>query len=340
MERYVGLVRAYVRDGDESSLLAIGDLRDTLLAQNVPMEEVVNLHEQAMMSLKDQMSQGRFDEIITRTSTCLAELVIAYSFADQKKKVVRERSQRVEQDRQRLEALGQMAGGIAHEFNNLLQPIMGMAELGLDEAEPGSEQSERLTTIFDCASQAAIIVRGVLSTARKQGAEPNLWPLAPLVAKTVQFLSAIMPSEITLELVVDCGEEQVLCDESELGQVLLNLIRNASDAMAGSGVVRIRLEKKPGQGSVEGSSGFPASDVLRLSVSDAGAGMPADVAARAGQPFFTTKSPGHGTGHGLAIVLSIVHGWHGDLQIDTAPGQGTRVSITLPIIENAASAVA
>ena len=146
-------------------------------------------------------------------------------------------------------------------------------------------------------------------------------------------MSAILPDEVRLDLSVLCGDEVVHCEDGELGQVLLNLARNAGAAMGGKGSVRIRLERLDRERADEATGRLDVVPCLRLGIADDGAGMTEDVAARAFQPFFTTKAPTEGTGLGLSIVMAIVHGWNGKLELDTAPGAGTRISIILPVIE-------
>jgi signal transduction histidine kinase len=325
MDRYADLVRSYLLRGEEADLAAIGALREPLVADDVPIEALVGLHERAMLALKDRISTETFDDVVAKTSTCLTELLIAYSFADHKKRDLRERELRLDRERQRLEALGQMAGGVAHEFNNLLQPIMGMAELALEEAVPGSELTEQLGIIKDCAGQAATIVRGILTTVRQQSPAPQWLEFTALLRRGVQFVAAITPKDVALQLDIACGGERVLCDEAELAQVLLNLIRNAAHAMQGRGSVRISLRHVDGA-TIEAGAG----PHLRLTIADDGAGMPPEVAARAFQPFFSTKPPTEGTGLGLSIVLAIVNNWGGTVEVDSAPGAGTRISILLP----------
>jgi signal transduction histidine kinase len=332
-QRYVDLVHAYVRDGREADLAAIGDLRESLIENEAPIEDLVGMHEHAMLALKDMISSENFAEVVTKTSTCFTELAIAYSLADQKKKSLLDREQRINRERQRLESLGQIAGGVAHEFNNLLQPIMGMTLLALEDADPGSELADQLGVVLDCANQAATIVRGVLSTARKQGPAPSPGPFAPLLRQAVHFLSAILPREIKLDLSTGRDDEFVLCEAGELSQVLLNLVRNAGDAMGGRGTVEITLQSQERRRAEATSGRLVVARCLRLVVADHGVGMTAEVAAQAFQPFFTTKSSVEGTGLGLSIALAIVHGWNGTVEIDTAPGAGTRVSIVLPVIE-------
>ncbi len=301
-------------------LAAIADLREWLIEHEAPVEDLVGMHEQALLTLRDRVSPENFAEIVGKTSTCLTELAMAYSLADQKKKSLRDREQRIARERQRLESLGQMAGGVAHEFNNLLQPIMGMTELAIEDAEAGTELAERLGVIWDCANKAAAVARGVLTVARKQGRAPRPAALTPLLRKAVQFLTAVLPREIGIDLSIDAGDDLVLCDEGELSQVLSNLVRNAGDAMARHGTVRIALRERLLQKVGPGSLGQPRA--LELTITDHGAGMSAEVAARVFQPFFTTKPATSGTGLGLPIALAIVQGWNGTLEIELGAGRG------------------
>lgn len=325
MHRYSDLVRAYVRDGQEVDLDAISALGGSLLAAEVPMEELAGLHEQALLDLGAREPAPAFPDIVRKTSACLTELMIAYSLADQKRKELLAHEQRMERERQRLEVLGQMAGGVAHEFNNLLQPILGMAEMALEDAPPGSELAEQLTAILDCAGQAGVIVHGILTTVRQRKILPAATVFAPLLERTVEFLRAIIPIGIRFDLTVSCGLERVNCDEGELSQILLNLLRNAADAMGGNGTVSMTLTAED---DADARSATPTH--LRLAVADHGVGMAPEVLARASQPFYTTRSSGSGLG--LSIVMAIVQGWQATMRIDSTPGRGTVISILLPII--------
>ena len=328
MERYVDLVRAYLLDGEEAYLASIGSLRDFFVTHDVPIEELVGLHERALSNVKDLLSIAGCSDVVLKTSACLTELLLAYSSAGHKMRDLREGELQMQREGQRLEALGQMVGGVAHEFNNLLQPIMGMAELALEDAEEKSELAEQLSAILDCADQAAVIVRGILVTARPQGPKPEWRPFAPLLKKTVHFVGAIIPPDVTLDLAIACNDERVLCDPGELSQVIMNLVRNAADAMNGKGTIRIVLQSWVEDKTVRET--VPATH-LRLIVADDGHGMSPEVAIRAFQPFFTTKQPTQGTGLGLSVVRAIVNGWGAEIEIDSAPGEGTRISIILPI---------
>jgi PAS domain S-box-containing protein len=258
----------------------------------------------------------------------------------------RERAGKIKAERQKLETIGRMAGGVAHEINNLLQPIIGMAEIGLDELPADGGGRENFTVILDCARQAASIVRSILTYVRQQTPKAHAIALGKVVEEQAAMIrSMLRPGEyIVLEL-ADTGT-LVLGDEGEAGQILLNLVQNACHAMGGKGTVGIALAKdeegKLRSSSVERDSAAnersssaerdgAAKEFLRLTVSDTGCGMSAEVAAQAFEPFFSTKPQTEGSGLGLAVVQGIVRDWGGSVSLDTAPGQGTRVHILLPV---------
>ena len=226
---------------------------------------------------------------------------------------------KAEAERQKLETIGRMAGGVAHEINNLLQPIAGMAETGLDDLAPEDALRENFTVILDCARQAASIVRSILTYVRQQTPKAHQIALGKVVEEHAAMIRSILLPGEYIELNLADTETLVLGDEGEAGQILLNLVQNACHAMGGAGTVGVALAK-------DGEGKF-----LRLTVSDTGCGMSAEVAAHAFEPFFSTKPQTEGTGLGLAVVQGIVRDWGGNVSLDTAPGQGTRVHILLPV---------
>lgn len=326
---YAALMRDYILKGEEADLLRIEDIGAALVADAVPLVELSGLHEQALLGaagegLLHASTPDATMEAIRRSSACLSELMIAYSIADAKRQALLERERRLDADRQRLESLGQMAGGVCHEINNLLQPILGLSELVLEDAEPGSEAARNLAMIVECSVQAAAIVRGILTTARQDTPAPRALVFAPLLRNTVDFLKAILPPGVEIALSIECGEESVLCEEAELSQILLNLVRNASRAMGGAGTVAVSLvHRADPEGTGPGT--------LRLSVSDTGSGMAPDVAERAFHPFFTTHASAGGSGLGLSIVMAIALAWGAMLGIDTHLGRGTSITLDLPV---------
>ncbi len=228
--------------------------------------------------------------------------------------------------RQRLEALGQLAGGVAHEINNLLQPMLALPALVADALPPGAEdEHEWLTLIQDHARQARGIVRDILAFSR--GAEKQAKPAeaTALVAGAIAFAQGLIPPAIAITRSGALGTGEPLgaiaVDETQLRQVLTNLLLNASQAQKGHGSVEIGLVST-GEG-------------VRLTVADGGPGMDEAVLARVFEPFFTTKPPGEGTGLGLAVVHGLVTSWGGQTSVESRPGQGTRVTIEVPFAATA-----
>jgi signal transduction histidine kinase len=324
-QRYAEQMLIYVRSEDEAALAAIVGIGCEIVASDLPIEEIAGLQEEAVLAVSRLHWTESPEVVVRRSSVCLAELLIAYSVAyrDRAELVARERRRIAQHDR-RLAALGQLVGGVAHELNNLLQPIRGMAELGLRDVPPSGTLHTYFAIVFASAEQAACIVRGILGYLRQEA--PQLRPLAIAGAleKSVDFARIGIVPGLRLGLEIVDRDAVVIGDESELTQIVLNLVQNAGRAMQGRGDIVVRLERAP-------AAMRPAGAAVRITVSDDGPGMEAAVAAQAFEPFFTTRPPGEGTGLGLAIVREIVRAWGGEVSLDTAPGRGTRVTIALPV---------
>ncbi|MEN0085220.1 MAG: PAS domain S-box protein [Leifsonia sp.] len=220
---------------------------------------------------------------------------------------------------QRMESLGTLAGGIAHDLNNVLTPIL-MAVQHLRDDEPDPRRRATLDAVESAAERGAGMIRQVLSFARGAEVQHSAVDLAGLLREVGRFCGETLPRSI--ELVVDAPAclPAVSGDETELFQVLVNLATNARDAMPDGG--RLAIAAAAGDGTV------------RVEVRDTGAGMDAATAGRILEPFFTTKESG--TGLGLATSAAIVKAHGGELRVDTAPGGGTAVSFALPAIEDVA----
>ncbi|KAA2236528.1 two-component system sensor histidine kinase NtrB [Salinarimonas soli] len=224
--------------------------------------------------------------------------------------------------RQRVEALGRLAGGVAHEINNLLQPMLALPSLVAD-ALPAEAEAERewLTLIQDHARQARSIVRDVLAFSR--GSEKPAKPreATALVTQALGFAQGLIPPGVSVRrtgaLASGARLGLVAVEETQLRQVLTNLLLNAAQAMGGHGEVEVGLV---GDG-----------DALRLTVADNGPGMDEAVRARIFEPFFTTKPPGEGTGLGLSVVHGLVASWGGSAGVESRPGQGTCITIHVPV---------
>ncbi|HEY8612067.1 MAG TPA: ATP-binding protein [Roseomonas sp.] len=234
----------------------------------------------------------------------------------------------------RLEALGQLTGGVAHDFNNLLAVVTAGTSLLARTEDPA--RRERLTTsIAQAASRGADLTRRLLTFARRQALRPEPIALGPWLADIETLLSRSLRADIAVE--IDVPEEvwPVLADPSEMELALTNLGLNARDAMPRGGVLRITVRNATLDGA-EDPDGL-RGDFLQLEVSDTGTGMAPEVLARAFEPFFTTK-PGSGTGLGLAQVYGFARQSGGVARVASQQGHGTCVMLLLPRARDAASA--
>jgi two-component system cell cycle sensor histidine kinase/response regulator CckA len=225
---------------------------------------------------------------------------------------------------QKLEALGQLAGGVAHDFNNVLAAIMGYAQLLLEDLSTDNRYQHDLEEIVKAAERAASMTRQLLAFSRQRPFDADRLDLVEVVHDLARMLRALLPATIGLRVSPERGAPPVfvLADRGHLDQVIMNLAVNARDAMPDNGTLSVNVR--------EVTTG-EASNVAVLEVHDNGAGMSRDVLMHAFEPFFTTKPPGRGTGLGLATVYGIVRQHSGSIDIDSVVGQGTTVTVRLPI---------
>lgn len=238
----------------------------------------------------------------------------------------------IEQNRQKMEALGQLASGVAHELNNTLQPIFSLSELGLGHAEPDSLAARCFARITDAAERAETIVRGVLTFARNAPVPEADAPIVPALHDAVAFIRPGLPSRVRLEIAVDDGIPEgstARLDRRELGQVLTNLVTNAADAMGQQGTIEVNcradLLRYPDAAEAD------ARPAVAVAVVDTGKGMDHALKHRIFEPFFTTKGEGHGTGLGLAVAFGIVRNWGGRIDVDSEPGLGSTFTVWIPL---------
>jgi len=234
---------------------------------------------------------------------------------------------------QKIESIALLVGGVAHDLNNILTPIVAHAELALEGLPPGATAGDDLGQIRLAAGRAADLVQRLLVIGRKQApGEPAPVSLGPLVKETLKFLRATLPATIELSARVDptCGP--VLADLSEVHQVILNLCTNAAYAMKKSGgVLSVAVER--GGTALGGPT-------VRLLVSDTGGGIPEALLDRIFEPYFTTKPVGQGSGLGLAVVRGIVRDLHGEIHVRSREGEGTTFEVLLPELRTASAPAA
>jgi len=236
---------------------------------------------------------------------------------------------------QRLESIGTLAGGIAHDLNNMLAPIMLATELLREQATDDGTR-ELLGTIGDSARRGAEMVGQVLSFARGQGGRRAEVVTAHLVEEVVRIARDALPKDIAIVTRVAPSLPSLVGDPTQFHQVLLNLCVNARDAMPDGGTLTISAEAITVPDLGETLPGdVAAGDYLMLQVEDTGTGMPADLLEQIFDPFFTTKAPGKGTGLGLSTSQAIVKNHGGQIQVYSEPGRGTRFRIYLPTLQTA-----
>lgn len=235
---------------------------------------------------------------------------------------------------QKMESVGRLAGGVAHDFNNMLQAILGNAALALQDLPPDSPARESLEEIEKSARRSADLTRQLLTFARKQTISPRILDLNDTVAGMLKMLRRLIGEDTALSWVPGANLWPVKLDSSQIDQVLANLCVNARDAIGSLGTVTIEtanvtLDDAYVQNHPEGVPG----DYVTLSVSDTGKGMDAETQSHLFEPFFTTKELGKGTGLGLATVFGIVKQNHGLISVRSEPGRGTTFKIYLPRAE-------
>ncbi|HEY6100929.1 MAG TPA: PAS domain S-box protein, partial [Anaeromyxobacter sp.] len=232
---------------------------------------------------------------------------------------------------QKLEAVGSLAGGVAHDFNNITTVVRTLTDLLLDDPGLRPQQQADLEEIRRAAVRASDLTRKLLALSRKQTLQPRVLDLNTVVADAEKMLRRVLREDIALETALALPLARVLADPSQLEEVLLNLVVNARDAMPEGGTLVLRTaEVEIGAGTAARHPGASAGRYVALSVSDTGLGMSAEVQAHCFEPFFTTKPTGQGTGLGLATVHGVVQQSGGFVRLATAPGLGTTVSIFLP----------
>jgi PAS domain S-box-containing protein len=244
-----------------------------------------------------------------------------------------EREQR-ERQSQKMEIVGQLAGGVAHDFNNLLTVISGRAEQQLESLEPRSEGHDAAHEIFQAADRAAKLTGQLLAFARRQILHPKRIDLNGTIRGLLEMLGRLIGEDILMQTDLDGGLPPILADSGQVEQVLLNLALNARDAMPTGGELRISTCSAT-HDEVGGAEGAERRNVeyVALSVGDTGGGIDPEIRPRIFEPFFTTKSADQGTGLGLATVHGIVMQSGGRLQVESQPGAGTTMTVFLPAAE-------
>ncbi|MEX3315451.1 ATP-binding protein [Sulfitobacter sp. PS-8MA] len=235
---------------------------------------------------------------------------------------------------QKMQAIGQLAGGVAHDFNNLLTAISGHCDLLLLRHDQGDPDYSDLVQINQNANRAAALVGQLLAFSRKQTLRPETLDMRDTLADLTHLLNRLVGEKVTLTLSHDPVLAPIRADKRQLEQVLMNLVVNARDAMPAGGEIRIvtevcELEKPLERDRVS----VPAGQYVTVQVNDDGTGIAPDKLQKVFEPFFTTKRTGEGTGLGLSTAYGIVKQTGGFIFVDSVPGQGTSFTLYFPVLE-------
>jgi two-component system cell cycle sensor histidine kinase/response regulator CckA len=280
--------------------------------------------------------EGRSYEIEGRTGSHSA--VIARDISERKRaeaaRVLLENELR---QAQKMEAIGQLAGGIAHDFSNLLTVISGYTEILLTrpvERQPAG--TNEILEIKKAAHRAARLIRQLLAFSRQQVIEPRALDLTSIVRETQTMFAPLIGETIDFETDLSDDLGTVTADPGQIEQVIMNLVVNARDAMRDGGTLRVTTANVTlAEDAAERGSDTAPGDYVVLAVADSGHGMDAETTARIFEPFFTTKERGAGTGLGLATVYGIAKQFGGDIEVESEPGVGTTFRLYFPRVSAA-----
>jgi len=252
--------------------------------------------------------------------------------------ILRDISQRKELEAQllhaqKLESVGQLAGGVAHDFNNLLTVIKGVTDLIRDDLPQDHPAQPDLAEVSAAAERAGALTRQLLAFARRQILAPRVVDATTLIRETAPLLHRLLGENVEVLLNLMPSPAPILADPNQIQQVLVNLAVNARDAMHDGGLLRISTRLISAEAAVGSEEGAAPTPTVRIVVQDTGAGIAPDILSHIFEPFFTTKAQGHGTGLGLATSYGIVVQHGGTITVRSRLGEGTAFTIDLPVVD-------
>lgn len=235
---------------------------------------------------------------------------------------------------QKMEAVGQLTGGVAHDFNNLLAVVLGNLELLREKETVESPRTRLMDSALDATRRGASLTARLLTFSRNQALRPEVTDVNDLIEGMREFLTRTLDETIDLEFYAGSGMQPTRIDRNQLENIILNLAINARDAMPGGGSLIVATELVQREhGVADDGTTIEAGAYIEISVIDTGIGMTPDIRRRAFEPFYTTKGVGRGSGLGLSAVLGFVSQSGGHVELDTRPGSGTAVRLYLPVFQ-------
>jgi PAS domain S-box-containing protein len=312
-------MRAYAREIGADEAVFMEAVREVPSMGKEQFEKIA----QSLFTLAGQLSNMAFQNIQQAR------------FISQAKEAEKEKQRLQDQlvQAQKLESVGRLAGGVAHDFNNMLQVILGYIELCLDAPKSGEKLKENLLQIQKAAMRSTDLVQQLLAFARKQIISPKVLDLNDVITNSIAMWRRLIQENIDLAWIPGHDLRHVRIDPSQVNQVLTNLVINARDAMGGgTGSITIETHNRVlDEDFCKENPGMRPGEVVTLTVEDTGCGMDLETLQHLYEPFFTTKGLAGGTGLGLSTVYGIVEQNHGLITVSSAPGKGTRFQIHLPV---------
>ncbi len=235
--------------------------------------------------------------------------------------------------RDKMLSLGQMVGGVAHEINNLMQPALTFSQITMNKLPEGDlENRDHLNNVVDCCRRVIAIIKNMMTFSRQGETTLTAQPLGPLVLRDLAVVRELMPQTLTIiDDNLSLYQIPVKVNECQVAQLLSNILLNSVWATDRTGTVKISLETKAVAGNQADSMLLSPGNYAVLTIADDGVGMDDATMARIFEPFFSARPIGQGVGLGLSIVYSIVKTWHGAIKVTSAPGQGARFDIYIPV---------
>ncbi len=240
------------------------------------------------------------------------------------------------QQAQKMEAIGTLAGGIAHDLNNILSPILVYTEMILLDTPPGSNQEMKLREVLSATERARDLIGQILKFSRQKQKEIKPVIVSDIISEVLKLIRPTTPSTIEIRYESDATTDLIFADPTQIHQIIMNLCTNASYAMReNGGVLDITLTTvNLDQEVATRTNNLTAGQYKKISVRDTGTGIDKDVVKRIFEPYFTTKKIGEGTGMGLSVIHGIVKSLNGTITVDSEPGKGSTFTVYLPIAEN------
>jgi two-component system cell cycle sensor histidine kinase/response regulator CckA len=321
-ENGLDLIRKAIKAGCEAPLILLTGRGD----RNIDIEAM-------KVGAADYLAKDKLDPLLLERS-------IRHSVERKRAEATRNKLEEQLHHAQKMEAIGRLAGGVAHDFNNILTAVMSYAGLALDGVSPGHPVRDELEGIQKTARRGAELTRQLLAFARKQVIEPHVTSMKNLILNTDKLLRRLISEDIELVTLISPDVGRIKMDAGQFEQVLINLVVNACDAMPEGGKLTIEATKTIlDEHYARQHPDVVPGEYAVLSVSDNGIGMSEDSVERIFEPFYTTKDRGKGTGLGLSTIFGIVKQNNGHIRVDSKPGHGTTFNVYLPCVDEPLSSI-